>query len=496
MALKINHDALAHARKLISEGKINHGEWNWSKSAHSPDELKKICLAEDPSATEGTKERYLYPFGAENEVYSKAIASAEAYAKKNGESALHAELVKLAEEIQKKDAVNRGQGESAKGGQRFMAALDIPVGPNGELPRRFPILPLGLYKGYIDPDTGEKRTFEITPERVRQAIEYLNSIKAKNPEFAIVIDNDHLTLMDTFAPAFGWITGLYDAGPDGLGADGVEWTRRGAEVLANKEYRFISPVFFFNGVDGESGETIPFGISSAALTNTPFFDKLKPLVAKRVDNLNNGGIKMKDLLKAVMAFLGLTDENTPETELVAKFAAKVQEVGQLVTAKKVFGDLGLPDNTTMDQAKTIVVLGSKTPAEQYAHLLEQIGFEKGTTPEAAKATVIMAKQAGTKNLELAQRVQQLEAAQIDREAIEAVETAIAEGKIFPAQRDEMLVMAKKDLAGMKAFFAKAPQVAPLKPLGEAGRTGDSKVVTDEMKEVANRLQLDPAKMAS
>jgi phage I-like protein len=79
------------------------------------------------------------------------------------------------------------------------------------------------------------------------------------------IDYEHQTLNAASngqpAPAAGWIEAL-QARDDGLWGQ-VAWTPRAAERIAQREYRYLSPVFDHT----EAGEIIR--LTSAALVNTP-----------------------------------------------------------------------------------------------------------------------------------------------------------------------------------------------------------------------------------
>ncbi len=63
-------------------------------------------------------------------------------------------------------------------------------------------------------------------------------------------------------PAAGWIKEL-QAREDGIWAR-VEWTPRAAELLAHKEYRYLSPVFRYRAKDGVATE-----LTGAGLTHNP-----------------------------------------------------------------------------------------------------------------------------------------------------------------------------------------------------------------------------------
>ncbi len=506
MGLKVNHTALALARKLIAEGKINRGEWKWDKSAHSPDELKKICLAEDSSATEGTKERYLYPFGTEKEVFAKAISSAEGYAKTNGETELHGELAKLSEEIQRKR-----QGQKVTATKMIFCQIPLPELVNGAPPSEITLLPLGYWAAATDTN-GNKVAFEITAQHVQWAIDYLRTLRSRNPNLDLVIDVDHATHDPEMSPAYayGWITDLLDGGSLGLRAR-VNWTVLGEEALTKRLLRYLSPSLLWGLTDVETGEKFPFAVTDAALTNQPMLERIPAVMAHKViDNINNGGNEMNGLIAALRTWLG-KPETATEDELKTAFQARTQEIGQLVTAKKVIVELGLPEETTIDQAKAIIVTAKKGQADQAASVMEQLGFEKNMTIEEAKAFVVMAKRNQTESGKLTNQLFEVTARAVRDDAVAFVDGLVACGKVFPANKADTLavvnegieaalkssdvVQAKKSLDGWKAYYAKMPQIAPLTKIGDAGRADGDKIVTDEMKQVAAKLQVDPKKMA-
>ena len=82
----------------------------------------------------------------------------------------------------------------------------------------------------------------------------------------VAIDYDH-QLMHTAengrpAPAAGWMTN-FEVRANGIWAS-VEWTASAADMLASRQYRFISPVFAFDKNTGEISK-----IYHAGLTNFP-----------------------------------------------------------------------------------------------------------------------------------------------------------------------------------------------------------------------------------
>ena len=127
----------------------------------------------------------------------------------------------------------------------------------------FQLLPLGK----IDLD-GEEPVI-LDPEGVAAIIAHF---EGRGND--MVIDYEHQTIEGTEAPAAGWIKKLADKGEEGLWAT-VEWTKRAVEYLKNREYRYFSPVFWY---DKATRRVVQ--IENVALTNYPRINNLKPIMAK------------------------------------------------------------------------------------------------------------------------------------------------------------------------------------------------------------------------
>lgn len=85
----------------------------------------------------------------------------------------------------------------------------------------------------------------------------------ENKKNDLVIDYEHQTLYNVQAPAAAWIKALeYRKGEGLFGV--VEWTERGGSYVANKEYRYLSPVIMVRTSDHRA-----VALHSAALTNDP-----------------------------------------------------------------------------------------------------------------------------------------------------------------------------------------------------------------------------------
>jgi len=101
----------------------------------------------------------------------------------------------------------------------------------------------------------------------------MSSFNRRGPD--MVIDYEHQTLKDIEAPAAGWVKRLETRGKQGLWAI-VDWAQKAKNYLANREYRYFSPVFNVRNKDRKIVE-----IKMIALTNNPRLNKLIPIIAKR-----------------------------------------------------------------------------------------------------------------------------------------------------------------------------------------------------------------------
>jgi phage I-like protein len=165
----------------------------------------------------------------------------------------------------------------------------------------------------------------------------------------IPFDYEHHTIGGKYAApdgkavAAGWIKELFAIPGEGIFAT-VEWTRGAATHIQEKEYRYVSPAFGVLKNDG----TVVF-LDSAALTNTPAIEKMRPLV--------NKGDAMPEKLESLRWFLNLdatatqelimekmdefirqlreeldADETTDQAGIVSSVKARLTEANKLRTA--------------------------------------------------------------------------------------------------------------------------------------------------------------------
>ncbi|MFI4939573.1 MAG: phage protease [Burkholderiales bacterium] len=116
----------------------------------------------------------------------------------------------------------------------------------------------------------------------------------------ILIDYEHQSIHTAQngqpAPAAGWFNRLEWRDGEGMFAVGIKWNDKAKAMIASREYRYISPVFTF---DGKTGEVQC--ILSVAITNNPALPSLADLsqvainstqVAHSADPYSDRGVEM------------------------------------------------------------------------------------------------------------------------------------------------------------------------------------------------------------
>lgn len=275
----------------------------------------------------------------------------------------------------------------------------------------------------------------------------------------IVVDYDHQTVFAAVpgvggvAPAAGWIREL-QARPDGIWAR-IAWTAAARERIRAGEYRYISPVY------GHTRDGVVLLVQSAGLTNTPNLD-LAGAVAARA--LPPSGDTMKSIAKA----LGLAEDAAEDAVLVAVNRVLVASTALASVARAA----GLPDAAAPDVIVTAV---------------QSAAASARTAPDPAKFVPV------DQVLAVQRELSALKATIAGDKAEQAVEAAIAAGKVAPAMKDWASAYAKADLAGFQAFASLAPAIVVAHPLG--GKPPAAAPQLDEAdRAVMRALNIDEATM--
>lgn len=147
----------------------------------------------------------------------------------------------------------------------LIAACSMSLSAQSE---HFVIIPEGEFRG-IDGRPFDATAWILTPERGHQIVAVLNQ-----RHIDMVVDYEHATLkaIETGepAPAAGWLkpNGFVYVEGVGICSTQFEWTDKAKNFIDSGEYKYISPVLFYN----KTGAVI--GLHSVALTNKPNLDQL------------------------------------------------------------------------------------------------------------------------------------------------------------------------------------------------------------------------------
>jgi phage I-like protein len=239
----------------------------------------------------------------------------------------------------------------------------------------------------------------------------------------VVVDYGHGTLSDTAGPvpAAGWLKAIEDA-PDERGIlwGSVEFTAKAREMLAAKEYRYISPVIFWGVRDKATGVQQGATLKSVALEHDPQIEELEvPAIA-----LSGAGL--------------IEDEGQQEAMMLKKLVLADRAAG---TVRAILED---------DTESTLVV--------------------EGLTPEVKAVALSEVGRTADGRLDFAalSESQRPIAPEVMRAMFvgQELDAAVAAGKITPAQRP---VLEKLPLTDLRTFIASAKQQIDL---GERGLAGD------------------------
>jgi len=236
------------------------------------------------------------------------------------------------------------------------------------------------------------------------------------------------------APAAGWIKKLEIR--DGALWGFVDWTPRGSVQVANREYRFLSPVF-----DYDPDTTRIARLVSAGLTNKPNF----LLTALNQETPENTPVKFSP---ALLALLGLPDTATEEQVIAA--ITQLKATAQAANSERLNLEQYVP------RADYNLVMGRATNAEQALATQKQAEHNK---------------------------------------EVEAVLTAATQaGKIVPSTLEYHRASCQ-DAAGLqrlKDFVAAAPAVGDPSNLGERKPDNAVTALNSEEQKVASLLGMSDA----
>lgn len=295
----------------------------------------------------------------------------------------------------------------------------------------------------------------------------------------LVCDYDHQTgeaaEHGIQAPAAGWLrqTEIRNTatGPELWGL--ARWTDRARAYFANREYRYISPVYLRNARHPATGERYAFGLGPIAVTNFPFIRELPAIANSQgvasADNPLAGQQEEKEepmpLLNSLAQALGQKPEQTAQAIGVAADAADDAVLAGVAATLKANGETLANRAAETEQLKNSAA-GLKARADGLTVVANALGM----APDSDAAAI---------TAEIGKRAER----ETESKADVLVNSAVAAGKIPPANADWWKKQAKADLDGTERIVNSMPKL-----IGEGSSLSGKeppKVVTDE--------DLDPAK---
>lgn len=371
--------------------------------------------------------------------------------------------------------INTLSGAAAAEIARDCTIVSLSVAADGQAPEWVHLFPRGPVI-----TTNDGRTFKLSD--IRSLIE--RSMPNGRP---LPIDYDHATDFIAKhggnAPAAAWMLDLAER-EDGLWAR-VDWTKTGAQRVADKEYRFLSPTF---GSDKKTGEIVV--LYRAALTNNPALETLKALASR-----NQGDEDMDPHLKALAVALGLDPEKCQAEDVIKALAksigldpekAKAEDVAKAAAALKTGVDTAASFRKMVAEALGLDPDKATTKAVETALASRQADNGTGNDPDPS-AYVPRAEFDRVR-----EQLNTLSKDTAERSAKEAVDAAIEAGKLAPASRDWGLQLAAKDPESFASFVENAPVV--VKP-GKSAPNGDAPGKGGELSEadlqVCKQLGIEP-----
>lgn len=272
--------------------------------------------------------------------------------------------------------------------------------------------------------------------------------RAKLP---IVLDYEHASELKgpkgEEAPAAGWINDLEVR--EGAVWARVEWTPRAANMVANREYRFVSPVFRF------SATKEVLRLDSVGLVNQP-------------------NLKMTALCREGAGAADHAADDQPAT----KDDTMTPEQHKALCRK-----LGLADEASVDAIMTAV---GKLQAD------EQSARNRAETPSLEKFVPRADFDAIKAKAETAeQALNRIQTERTEAEIAALVDDAVKAGKVTPASKDFYVSMCRKGGADeFKKFIASAPVLTGVSQLAgtqPGGASGDG--LSDDEKAVCRAMGL-------
>ena len=277
--------------------------------------------------------------------------------------------------------------------------------------------------------------------------------RAEEPDFLLPTSHSRLLL-------YGW----------------YEPTDRARELLANREYRFISPAIEWGSKNKRTGKSQGTTLTSVALTNRPFLEEMPQI------RLSDPGFELVGEPSGLPHVTGRGDPaGRPNAGEAAPRPYRPRREGGALPYKSG-GEPPHSQGGNMRHVNLSVVDGRIHIAHEdlkdefyfEADDLQSAGALREMASQASAAAlsesaVVTYAQARTLLSEAEARGKFISAAEVFRaQAEQDLEEAVRAGKILPRQRDDWRKIALSDLPTFRKLMGAQKPVVPLAPVGMAG----------------------------
>ena len=360
--------------------------------------------------------------------------------------------------------------------------FELPTTPTGSGPIWIQATPTGQFRAR-DGRPGDVPSWRIDASIAARVIADIRSHATP-----LVVDYEHQTLNAESngqpAPAAGFIR-------DGEWREGtglwllVEPTVRARQYMQDGEYRYFSPVFFYDKTTGAVQRLV-----MGAFTNYPAIDGMAQMelrAAARFVITDSEEPTMKNLLLlAVCTALAIKFDGRPETDVekdaIAALTGLKDKPDPIVVLRK---ELGLPESLTTDG----VIAACKGLSEKAAATITGDG-----APDPKKFVPIEAVN------QLQGQVTALSTTVRGREIDDLVKPALEDGRLLPAMEDWARKLGGSDIAALKTYLDKAQPIAALTGSQTNGKapvgTVDENGLTADELAVCTASNLDPKAFAA
>ncbi|EEC0216880.1 phage protease [Salmonella enterica] len=365
-----------------------------------------------------------------------------------------------------------------------IAALSISLTAEATPATRVRIFPAGTFRS----NDGRPKECPSWVMNATCAQRLIAAAASKKVDYSF--DYEHQTLRAVTngkpAPASAWFKSLEWVEGDGLYAVDVDWTAAASQMIAAREYRYLSPMFDYHPVTGEVGQLI-----NVALTNLPALEELDEGViaaASRLAATSSTFPESTSMDEEQIAYLLSQLRwilNLPETSTAADIKTELEKIitaisgGQGIAAASV--DLLALINAGTDKDARIA-----EQAAQIADLSQRVYDPAKFVPVAALSQV-QEQYAQTITESGSQEVEQL------------ITAALSDRRLLPGELETWARdLGQKDPAALKTYLEKAPPMAALNRMQTQtvpGAPGGAPRSADPRNEGKNPAALDPVLVA-